>query len=70
MKARLHYNLPDEKAAFLAASRGTHLLTALHDIANECRLVEKSDGMSMTTLQLADRIRGMCWDELCFHDEG
>ena len=70
MKARLHYDLPDENAAFLAASRGTQLLTTLHDIANECRMLERCDGMSMTTLQLADRIRGMCWDELAYHDEG
>jgi hypothetical protein len=70
MKANLTYDLPEENAAFLAASRGTQLLTTLHDIANECRMLEKTDGMGMTTLQLADRIRGMCWDELCFHDEG
>ena len=67
MKARLHFDLPEDNAAFLAASRATDLLSTLHDIDNLCRQVARHGTGPDTVEKLAEDIRSMVWDELMMH---
>lgn len=68
MKARLHYELPDENADFLAASRGSNLLATLETIDNICRNQTKH-GSTKTACELAEEIRNEIWDELIYHNK-
>jgi len=67
MKARLHFDLPEENAEFLAASRAMDLLTTLRDIDNLCRQVARHGCGPETAEKLAEEIRTLVWDELMMH---
>lgn len=68
MKARLHYNLPEDNCEFLAASRSMEILEALRNIDNLCRTQVKH-GATKTAYELAEDIRRHAWEELTYHEK-
>lgn len=67
MKARLHYNLPEDNAEFLAASRAGEILATIRDIDNLCRQVTHHGTGPDTAEKLAEEIRTLAWEEIIMH---
>ena len=60
MKARLTFELPEEREEHECALRGVEYLGRLHSIDNYCRNLIKHEDLDDKTVEILERVRGEC----------